>query len=81
MRNKINNFFKILSGRPKNVTITESIKVIPFTILWILAIGLMIYGFNINNPIPCIFSLLFAWQNGWVMSIERCYKSELKKEK
>lgn len=79
MKNKINKFFKTFSGRPNDVTFTESIKIIPFIIWWIIAIGLMSYGYIHNNPIFSLTSLIFAWQNGWGMSIERSYKSEFKK--
>jgi hypothetical protein len=76
--NKVNKFFKIISGRPKDVGFTESIKIIPSILLWGIAIGLMIYGFTINSLIICLMSLVFAWQDGWMMSIERCIKHQEK---
>lgn len=77
---KVNKFFKILSGRPKDGDIIECIKFFPFVILCIISIGLVIYGFNINNPIPCLMALVFAWQNGWSMSIERFINHERKED-
>lgn len=76
MKNKINKFFRIFSGRPKDIGFTESIKVIPFVLGWIIAIGLMCYSCKTNNILVGLFGLIFAWQNGWGMSIERCCKSE-----
>lgn len=84
MKNKINKFFKIFSGRPKDIGFTESIAILPFISGWIIAILLMFYAFKTNNllfSLFSLFSLVFAWQTGWGMSIERSCKSEENKRK
>ncbi|MBN3352130.1 hypothetical protein EXM90_12200 [Clostridium botulinum] len=81
MKNKINKFFKIFSGRPKDIGFTESISILPFISGWIIAILLMFYAFKTNNLLFGLFSLVFAWQTGWGMSIERSCKSEENKNK
>lgn len=79
MIKKINKLFKKISGEPKDVGFTESIKIVPFIMLWIISIGLVLYGFRENNPVISLLGLPFAWQNGWGMSINRTIKSYRKK--
>ncbi|BAO04814.1 uncharacterized protein CBO05P1_095 [Clostridium botulinum B str. Osaka05] len=81
MKNKINNFFRIFSGESKDIEFTESIKIFPFTLGWIIAILLMYQAVKTNNLLFGLFSLIFAWQTGWEMSIERCCESERNKRK
>jgi len=76
MKNKINKFFRIFSGEPKDAGITESIKIVPFILWWSIAIWLMCYACKTNNILVGLCGLIFAWQNGWGMSIKRYYKSE-----
>lgn len=76
MKQKINDFFKIFSGRPKDVGITESIKIIPFTLGWIISMGLMIYACKRNCLPVGLFALVFSWQTGWGMSIDRFFEKQ-----
>lgn len=80
MKNKVNKFFKLFSGRPKDIGVMESVKIVPFTLGWIIAIGLMYYACRTNNILIGLGGLIFAWQNGWGMSIERYLKSEENKK-
>lgn len=64
MKNKINEFFKIFSGRPKDIGIVESFQIIPFILGWVIAIGLMYNACKTNNILLGLCGLIFAWQNG-----------------
>lgn len=71
--------FKILSGKPKNGDIIESVNpfiVIPQTLLSLL---LMIIAIKEQQILTGILALLFAWQIGWGMSIDRYMNMEDKK--
>lgn len=72
------NFFKKISGRPKDGEIIECIK--PFIAIpqCILALGFLIFAIKNNSFLSGITALLIAWQIGWGMSIERFYKNDTK---
>ncbi|MDD4779161.1 MAG: hypothetical protein PHT02_00965 [Tissierellia bacterium] len=76
------NFFKILSGRPKNGNVVEYIKPFIFFPQLIIASIVMYQGFTCKHIgyklILAIIAIIFAWQAGWGMSIERFVKSENK---
>lgn len=68
------NLFKSLSGRPKDGKIQESIKPAIAIPQGFLSLLLMLIAINTNSILAGIMSLLFAWQIGWGMSIERFKK-------
>ena len=72
------NFFKKLSGEPKDGDIIECIKPVTASIQIIFSISLMLLAMKYDNILAGIMSLLFSWQIGWGMSIKRFYKNEEK---
>lgn len=68
-------YIKMLSGRPKDGYIIECIR--PFIVIptFVLAFILMYCGIKFNCIGFGIMSMLFSWQIGWGMSIERFKKN------
>jgi|GEM_PF-5475500 len=71
-------YIKKLSGRPKDGDIVECIR--PFIVIptFLLAFILMYWSIKLNFIGFGIMSMLFSWQIGWGMSIERFKKSDKK---
>lgn len=70
------NFFKLLSGEPKNGDIIQCIKlsiVIPQLIITLL---IWYTSYEVNSMLLGLLGLLFAWQIGWGMSITRFIKHD-----
>jgi len=75
-------FFKWLSGKPKNGDVIECINPILFTFSMGVAITAILFGYSTGNYFERFFytfvGVIFAWQAGWGMSMERFYKNEIK---
>lgn len=69
---------KKISGKPKDGDIIECINPIFASIQTIISFSLMLSAIRHDNILLGIMSLLFAWQIGWGMSIERFCKNEEK---
>jgi len=69
-------YIKILSGRPKDGDIIECINPIVVLPTLMIAFILMCWGIKFKNPIYGIMSMLFSWQVGWGMSVERFKKND-----
>lgn len=68
--------FKKMSGRPKEGDIIECIKpvvVLPIAMISFLS---MVLAIKFHNIFLGMFSMIFAWQIGWGMSMERFANSE-----
>lgn len=70
------NIFKLLSGRPKDGDVIECIRPIIVLPQFMITILLMTWGIRFRNPLIGIMALIFAWQIGWGMSIERFNKNK-----
>lgn len=69
-------YIKMLSGRPKDGDIIECVR--PFIVVptFMLAFILMCWSIKFNFIGFGIMSMLFSWQIGWGMSIERFKKND-----
>lgn len=68
--------FKKMTGRPKEGDVIEYINpvvVLPIAMISFLS---MVWAIKFHNIFLGIFSMMFAWQIGWGMSIERFKNSE-----
>lgn len=75
----IKRFFKILSGKPKSGDVIESIRPTIVIPIWMLSIFLLHLSVRYSNVFLGYFALLFSWQIGWGMSIERFNNIERRK--
>lgn len=73
-------FFKYLSGRPKSGDIVECFKPFICIPILIIAIWLMYMAVSKGWFIYGIASMMFCWQLGWGMSIER-FNNNLEEDK
>lgn len=73
---KLKQIFKALSGRPKNGDIIECIRPMIVMPQLMMTLLLMAWGIGSRNFMFGLLALLFAWQMGWGMSIERFSNSE-----
>lgn len=76
----IKNILKILSGRPKSGNIIECIKPIEVIGMFIISFFFMYWAILFNNIFLGVFSMMFSWQVGWGMSIERFINDDENKE-
>lgn len=77
-RIKLSQVFKALSGRPKDGDIIECIRPMIVMPQLMMTLLLMAWGIGSKNFLFGLLALLFAWQMGWGMSIERFSNSEKK---
>lgn len=70
---------EILSGKPKNGSILESVKPYIFIPQLILSLLLLFVSIREQNFLIGCIAILFAWQMGWGMSITRYFVGEEKK--
>ena len=73
---KLKNIIKILSGRSKSGEIIECIKPIEVIGMFIISFFFMLWAIIFHNVFLGLFSMVFSWQAGWGMSIERFKNSE-----
>lgn len=70
--------FKKITGRPKEGDIIECIKPVVVLPTAMVSFLFMVFSIKFQNIFLGIFSMMFAWQIGWGMSIERFKNSEKK---
>ena len=73
-------FLKITSGKPKEGDIIEKIKIFPFISIMLISLVSLYISIEYKNIFFGILSILFAWQTGWGMSVERFKISEHKSD-
>lgn len=70
--------FKKITGRPKEGDIIECINPIFVLSTATISFFFMLWAILFNNIFLGILSMIFSWQIGWGMSIERFKSSERK---
>lgn len=73
-------YIKILSGRPKDGDIIECIRPVIVLPMFMMAFILMCWSIKSKYLGFGLMSMLFSWQIGWGMSIERFKKSDEKED-
>ena len=73
---KLKNIINILSDRPKSRDIIECIKPIEVIGMFAISFFFMLWAIIFHNIFLGLFSMIFSWQIGWGMSIERFKNSE-----
>lgn len=68
--------FKKITGRPKEGDVIECINPVIVLPIGMISICSMFMATKSQNIFLGLFSLAFAWQIGWGMSIERFKNSE-----
>ena len=77
---KLKNIISILSDRSKSGDIIECIKPIEVIGMFTISFFFMLWAIIFHNVFLGLFSMVFSWQAGWGMSIERLKNSEEKSE-
>lgn len=70
--------FKKIAGRPKEGEVIECINPIVVLPIAMISFFFMLWAITFQNIFMGLFSMVFAWQIGWSMSIERFKNSENK---